>query len=152
MSNLNQSFWTGREVRVPDPTAIVQVGALCLRNRKSVQEVLLVKSSRGRWIIPKGWPMDGHTDAQAAKLEAWEEAGVAKGKVGKTPMGGYLTEKRFNDGRVVPCHVNVYQIDVKAMTKDYPEASIRQRKWMPLNEAAKAVDDIGLQALLLSVK
>ncbi|KQI71435.1 hypothetical protein AN191_12475 [Loktanella sp. 5RATIMAR09] len=148
MSNLDRSFWTGREVRSLDPTAIAQVGALCLRDGKDGKDVLLVKSSRGRWIVPKGWPMDGHTDAETAKIEAWEEAGLRKGKVSKAPIGGYVTEKRFDDGRVVPCHVSVYRIDVKAMTKTYPEAGLRKRKWMPLKKAIRKVDDVGLRAFL----
>jgi 8-oxo-dGTP pyrophosphatase MutT (NUDIX family) len=152
MSNLDRSFWTGRAVRVVDPTAIVQVGALCLRNGKDGKEVLLVKSSRGRWIVPKGWPMDGHTDAETAKIEAWEEAGLRKGKVSNAPIGGYVTEKRFEDGRVVPCHVSVYRIDVKQMTKTYPEAGLRKRKWVPLKKAAKKVDDVGLRAFLGALK
>lgn len=152
MSNLDRSFWTGREVYVVDPTAITQVGALCLRDGKDGKEVLLVKSSRGRWIVPKGWPMDGHTDAETAKIEAWEEAGLRKGKVSKAPIGGYVTEKRFEDGRVVPCHVSVYRIDVKQMTKTYPEAGLRKRKWVPLKKAAKKVDDVGLRAFLGALK
>ena len=152
MSNLDRPFWTGRKVRRVDPTAIAQVGALCLRDGKAGPEVLLVKSSRGRWIVPKGWPMDGHTDAEAAKIEAWEEAGVRKGKVSKAPIGGYVTEKRFDDGRVATCHVSVYRIDVKDMTKTYPEAALRKRKWMPIKKAAKKVNDLGLQALLHALK
>lgn len=149
MSNLDRSFWTGLSVRAADPATILQVGALCLRNsERGKKEVLLVKSSRGRWIVPKGWPMDGHTDAQTAKVEAWEEAGVRKGRVSKAPIGGYMTEKRYDDGRSVPCQVSVYRIDVKDMVKSYPEAEIRKRKWMSLKKASKKVDDKGLRALL----
>lgn len=152
MSNLDRSFWTGREVCIVDPTAIEQIGALCLRDGKDGKEVLLVKSSRGRWIVPKGWPMDGHTDAETARIEAWEEAGLRKGKVSKAPIGGYVTEKRFEDGRVVPCHVSVYRIDVKQMTKTYPEAGLRKRKWVALKKAIKKVDDVGLRAFLGALK
>lgn len=152
MTNLDRSFWTGHQVRPTDPTVIEQIGALCLRDGKDGKDVLLVKSSRGRWIVPKGWPMDGHTDAETAKIEAWEEAGLRKGKVSKAPIGGYVTEKRFDDGRVVPCHVSVYRIDVKQMTKTYPEAGLRKRKWMPLKKAIKKVNDVGLQAFLGALK
>ena len=151
MSSLHQSFWTGREVGAIDPSAILQVGALCLRHGKAGPKVLLVKSSRGRWIVPKGWPMDNHTDAEAAKVEAWEEAGVKKGKLSKAPIGGYMTEKRYDDGRIVPCHVSVYRIDVTAMTKSYPEAGLRRRKWMSLEKAKKKVADAGLSALLRAI-
>ena len=148
MSTLHRSFWTGLEVRVTDPAAIMQVGALCVRQGKAGQEVLLVNSSRGRWINPKGWPMAGLTDAETAKIEAWEEAGVNKGNVSKTSVGGYVTEKRFDDGRTVPCHVDVFRIDVKEMTKTYPEAAMRKRKWTSSKKAAKKVGDAGLKALL----
>lgn len=152
MSNLDRFFWTGRKVRRVDPTVITQFGALCLREGKSGPDVLLVKSSRGRWIIPKGWPMDGHTDAETAKVEAWEEAGVRKGKVSKAPIGGYVTEKRFDNESTATCHVSVYRIDVKEMTKSYPEAAMRKRKWMPLKKAAKKVDDVGLKALIETLR
>ena len=152
MSNLDRSFWTGHAVPILDPTAIMQVGALCLREGKTGKEVLLVKSSRGRWIIPKGWPMTGHTDAEAAKIEAWEEAGLHKGKVSKAPIGGYVTKKRYDDGRDATCHVSVYRIDAKEMTTTYPEASQRKRKWLPLNEATRTVDDAGLKALLKALR
>jgi len=92
--------------------------------------------------------MDGHTDAETAKIEAWEEAGLRKGKVSKAPIGGYVTEKRFDDGRVAACHVSVFRIDVRATAKTYPEATVRKRKWMSLKKAAKKVDDVGLKALI----
>ena len=152
MSRLSQRFWTGKEVPVPPRDSISQVGALCLRETKGKTEVLLVKSSRGRWIVPKGWPMDGLTDAQAAKVEAWEEAGVDKGKVSKAPIGGYVTRKLFDNGRKTMCHVTIYRIDVKHMVKRYPEAGQRKRKWMSLKKAAKKVDDPGLRKLLKALR
>ena len=151
MTSLDRSFWTGPRALVADQTAILQIGALCLRDGQDGPEVMMVKSSRGRWIIPKGWPEDGQTDAETAKSEAWEEAGVLKGKVSKAPIGGYLTEKRYDDGRRVPCHVSVYQIDVRKTVKHYPEASLRKRKWMKLNKAIKKSKDKGLRALLRAV-
>ncbi len=42
--------------------------------------VLMVTSrDRGRWVMPKGWTIDGKKPWQAAKLEALEEAGVEIG-------------------------------------------------------------------------
>ncbi len=152
MSNLQRSFWAGVPVPSANPATILQVGAICLRDGDAGQEVLLVKSSRGRWIVPKGWPMPGHTDAEAAKIEAWEEAGVSKGRVDRASFGGYVTEKRFEDGRALPCHVSVYRIDVQKTSRIYPEAPIRRRKWMPLKQAVKKVDDGGLKKLLLSLR
>ena len=54
----------------------LQVAALCHRRTKAGQKEVLLVTSRGtgRWILPKGWPMRGKSDAQAAAQEAWEEA------------------------------------------------------------------------------
>ncbi|MEQ8365469.1 MAG: NUDIX hydrolase, partial [Roseicyclus sp.] len=44
-----------------------QFAALPFRRKKSGVEILLISSlDSGRWIIPKGWPMDGMTPAAAA--------------------------------------------------------------------------------------
>lgn len=130
------------------PQPMPQVAALCTRMGKKGLKVLLVRSSRGRWILPKGWPEDDHTDAQAAKMEAWEEAGVAKGSVSKSPIGSYLAKKRFDDGSDVTCLVSVYTIAVTEMTDDYPEASIREKRWVSPKKARKLVSEAGLKEIL----
>ena len=68
-----------------DPTidARTQYGALCWRMHRGKVEVLLITSrDTGRWVIPKGWPIDGLAPAQTAAREAWEEAGVEKSDQG----------------------------------------------------------------------
>ena len=146
--NLNEPQANGALPRAQDAEMLTQVAALCTRQGKTGTKVLLVKSSRGRWILPKGWPMDDCTDAQAAKREAFEEAGVQKGPVNETPVGTYLTQKRFDDGQVSPCLVTVYAIAVKSMTRTYPEAGFRRRRWMSTQKAIKKVGDPGLKTLL----
>ena len=53
-----------------------QVAAVCYRMRGEGIEFLLVRTSGGRWTFPKGGVEPGLTHAQAAALEAFEEAGV----------------------------------------------------------------------------
>ncbi len=53
-----------------------QVAAVCFRIRGGAIEFLLVHTRGGRWIFPKGNAEPGLTHAQAAALEAFEEAGV----------------------------------------------------------------------------
>ena len=49
----------------------LQVAALCYRQKGADKKVLLVTSrGTGRWIIPKGWPMDDLPPAKAAAVEA----------------------------------------------------------------------------------
>ena len=53
-----------------------QVAAVCFRLRQRRIEFLLVQTGGGRWTFPKGSAERGLTRAQAAALEAFEEAGV----------------------------------------------------------------------------
>ncbi len=52
------------------------MAAVCYRVRAGEIEFLLVQTGKGRWIFPKGSVEPGLTHAQAAALEAFEEAGV----------------------------------------------------------------------------
>ena len=127
---------------------VSQVAALCHRETKSGRKVLLITSSNGRWIFPKGWPMDGKTDAQAALQEAWEEAGVKSGEVANDPVATYRGEKRYNDGRSVACRTDVYAVEVTDTKKHFPEANKRDRKWVDIEEAKDLIDDDGMRDAL----
>ena len=125
-----------------------QVGALIVRGRPGSQEVLLITSREtGRWIIPKGWPMKGKQDHEAAAQEAFEEAGV-KGTVHRHPVGAYTYGKRL-DGHSQPVRVMVYLMEVAEKLKDWPEKGERRRQWMSTIEASALVDEPGLTSILL---
>jgi 8-oxo-dGTP pyrophosphatase MutT (NUDIX family) len=129
----------------------LQAAALCLRDGPDGAEVLLVTSlTRGRWVLPKGWPMKGRTLAGAALREAWEEAGV-QGAVQEIPVGAYVYDKLRKSGLTVPCNVQVFRVAVQTLADDWPEAKKRRRAWYPLAEAAALVDEPGLAALLRAV-
>ena len=126
----------------------VQAAALCLRDTAAGREVLLVSSlNTGRWILPKGWPMQGRTLASAASQEAWEEAGVV-GRADETPVGYYTYEKTRKSGPPVTCRVEVFRITVAELARDWPERARRKRSWMSLDRAADAVDEPDLKVLL----
>jgi 8-oxo-dGTP pyrophosphatase MutT (NUDIX family) len=69
-----------------------QVAAVCYRIRGSHLEFLLVQTRGGRWIFPKGGVEPGHTHAESAALEAFEEAGV-HGRIEKIPFTRYFHRK-----------------------------------------------------------
>ena len=97
-----------------------QVGALPVRGKIGSYEVLLVTSrDTGRWITPKGWPMKGKKDHEAAAQEAFEEAGVT-GRTHRHPMGGYICLKRRKDGSEA-VRVMVYLLEVRSETDHWPE-------------------------------
>jgi 8-oxo-dGTP pyrophosphatase MutT (NUDIX family) len=130
-----------------------QFGALCYRRtdaKKSGVEVLLVSSrDTGRWIIPKGWPVDGETPAAAAAMEAWEEAGV-RGRVYETCIGHYSYHKWIDEEMSLPCIVAVFAVEVLRLDDDYPEAAERKRKWLTPKKAAQRVEEEELRHIILS--
>jgi len=126
-----------------------QFGAICWRINKDKIQILLVSSRRtGRWVLPKGWPMDGETPAGAAMTEAWEEAGV-DGKVSPICLGIYSYTKAFDGSDNLPCVVAVFPVKVRRLSSDWPEEGERRRKWFSLKKAAKEVGEPELRRILL---
>ena len=129
-----------------------QYGALCYRVKKkrAAVEILLITSrDTGRWVIPKGWPMDGKTAAAAAAREALEEAGV-KGKVCEEPIGSYNYMKGLPEGLKVDCRVRVFALAVDDICKNFPEKGERRAEWVDCAEAASRVQEPGLKTLILA--
>lgn len=139
------------ESSIVTPEPRVQVAALCHRKGAKGREVLLVTSSRGRWILPKGWPIDGMTDAEAAMQEAWEEAGVLEGSVSSKPIAKFDGTKRFNDGKEIPARIRVFAIKVREMSRKFPEARRRSRRWVTVAKAAKLLGDKGYRKALKAI-
>ncbi len=111
-------------------------------------EVLLITSRRrGRWIVPKGWPISGRSLPEAAAKEAAEEAGV-EGHVGTEPIGEYKYVKQTKEGYDLRCHVFVYPLLVLHHRVDWRERAERDMRWFSLEDAARSVDDRGLGKLL----
>lgn len=126
-----------------------QFGALCWRRRDSENQVLLVTSRRTkRWVLPKGWPMDGQTPSGCAALEAFEEGGV-EGVIGQNCLGIYTYTKEM-EGDDLPCVVAVFPLKVVTRHKVWPEADQRRRQWFSLGKAAARVQEPELKQILRS--
>lgn len=70
-----------------------QVAAVCYRIRSAGLEFLLVQTrDSGHWTFPKGSAEPGLTHAQAAALEAFEEAGV-HGRMEEASFTSYVRRK-----------------------------------------------------------
>ena len=118
-----------------------QFAALCYRVVKDQVQVLLVTSrGRQRWILPKGWPMDGKTPGECAAIEAWEEAGVV-GKPSDRCLGIFSYAKIIDEDTNLPCIGMVFPVKVKSLKNDFPEAKQRRRKWVSLKKAAKLLSE-----------
>lgn len=125
-----------------------QFGALCYRIKRKKPEALLVTSrTTKRWIIPKGWPIDGKTPAQVAEIEAWEEAGV-KGVSDGWCLGIFSFRKDTEDLGSLPCVAMVFAIRVMELSETYPESEERKRRWVSRKKAARRVDEPELARIL----
>lgn len=128
-----------------------QIAALPTRTRKGKREVLLVTTRETRrWMIPKGWPMRGHSARSTAGREARQEAGVI-GRIGRRPIGSFRYEKRLSADNSVFCEVVVYLLDVHKQLKKWPEMGSRERCWLAPIEAAERVISGELRSLLLQL-
>jgi 8-oxo-dGTP pyrophosphatase MutT (NUDIX family) len=127
----------------------VQVAALCYKNTEDGKKVLLITSrDTGRWILPKGWPVEGKDGPGSALQEAWEEAGVSKADIEEEPMGYYEYAKGLDNGVSVPVETQVYMTRVRDLKKSYPEVDERERQWFSPGEAANLVDEPDLKEIL----
>lgn len=125
-----------------------QVAALCWRMGACGVEVLLVTSrDTGRWVTPKGGRMTGRSDAEAAAIEACEEAGV-DGVIDETPLGGFRYMKRLKRRGSRLTQVTVFSLRVERELDDWPEAAQRTRRWFPAPVAASLVEEVDLAALI----
>lgn len=126
-----------------------QIAALPLHMEKTGKLRVLMVTSRdsGRWVMPKGWTMDGKKPWEAAKIEALEEAG-AVGFISDEAVGVYHYDKRLDRKRKVRCRVTVYPMMVDKLKRRWKERKERKRHWFSLKKAAKLVNEKELSALL----
>jgi 8-oxo-dGTP pyrophosphatase MutT (NUDIX family) len=105
-----------------------QVAAVCYRVRSSGIEFLLVQTRGGRWTFPKGGAEPGLTHAQAAALEAFEEAGV-HGRMEEAAFAQYVRRKT-GGGKRPPAQVIVSAHLCEVSRLDPPQESNRNRTWL----------------------
>lgn len=126
-----------------------QIAALPVRwDKKGKLRVLLITSrDTGRWVMPKGWLMDGKKPWHAAEIEALEEAG-AVGTISKQSIGHFHYDKRYEDKSDVRCRVVLYPLIVERLKRRWKERDERTRRWFSPEKAAKLVDEEALSRLL----
>jgi 8-oxo-dGTP pyrophosphatase MutT (NUDIX family) len=139
VDRLLQSF----RVKTRPPWFYNQSAMIPYRGRGSELEILLITSKRRRhWIIPKGVIDPGTTALQSGCKEAYEEAGV-QGTADPRNVGEYKYDKWGGT-----CVVQVFALEVAKMLDWWPEADVRERKWMRKAEAIEAVQEPGLKQII----
>ncbi|MDQ8028207.1 MAG: NUDIX hydrolase [Brevundimonas sp.] len=125
-----------------------QVAALPWRHGPQGLEILLVTSRETRrWVTPKGGRMPGLTDAEAAAVEALEEAGV-EGRIDATPLGVFRYLKVLKRRAPRWCVVSVYALEVETIHAAWQEQGQRDRVWMSPEQAAACVSEADLAEII----
>ncbi len=107
-----------QNARVRKPGGREQVAAVCYRWRKGEIEFLLVRTGGGRWTFPKGGTEPGLTHAQAAAIEAFEEAGV-HGRIEELPFARYMYRKGGNsEARRLPVRAHLCEVSRRGQPKE----------------------------------
>ena len=114
-----------------------------------IQILLVTTRGSGRWIIPKGMPMSKLPPHLSAAKEAEEEAGVL-GSACPVSLGSYRFRKRQPSGASVWADVDVFPFAVTDELDSWKEQHERERRWFTLAEAANAVAENDLRALIRS--
>lgn len=129
-----------------------QIAALPMRWDENGELKVLMVTSRdtGRWVMPKGWEMEGKKPWTAAEIEALEEAG-AKGYISHEVIGTYRYKKRLDKKRSIRCEVRVYPMIVEKLKDRWKERHQRRRKWFSPKEAARRVHERELSSLLMTL-
>lgn len=111
--------------------------------------LLITSRGTGRWVIPKGQPIGKLPPHASAAVEAEEEAGVL-GAACPTSIGSYRYRKRRSSGASIWTDVEVFPFAVTQELDSWKEQHERERRWFTLAEAAEAVDEPDLRALIRS--
>jgi 8-oxo-dGTP pyrophosphatase MutT (NUDIX family) len=114
-----------------------EVAAVCYRIRRRSIEFLLVQTRGGRWTFPKGGTEPGLTQAQAAAIEAFEEAGV-HGRMEEVSFARYLKDRsraRPRASGIRKSAVNAYLCEVLRLSS--PQEPKRNRTWFSPDKAKR---------------
>ena len=116
--------------------ACKQVAAVCYRVRRAEIEFLLVQTRNGRWTFPKGRAEPGLTHAQAAALEAFEEAGV-HGRMEQASFARYVRRKGGNSENSAQTQLSFSAHLCEVLRLDPPQESNRNRTWFSIADTKR---------------
>ena len=126
----------------------IQYAALPYRlEGRQVRILLATSRSTRRWVIPKGWPMNGLKPQDAAAVEAAEEAGLI-GRPEDKPLGSYRYLKRLKGEKAVAVQVIVFAFLVEAQVESWKEQNERTLEWFGYRRAATLVAEPSLRRII----
>ncbi len=112
------------------------------RDNGEVQIALITSKRRKRWMIPKGVIDRELSPRESATKEAYEEAGL-RGYAYAQLLGEYKYRKWGGT-----CNVQVFLFKVKEALETWPEAHLRDRRWVNLAEVEELIEEYALKQLI----
>jgi 8-oxo-dGTP pyrophosphatase MutT (NUDIX family) len=129
-------------------TTGIQYAALPYRiEGRQVRILLITSRETHRWVIPKGWPVNGLKPQDAAAAEAAEEAGLI-GAIEAKPLGSYRYLKRLKRDADIAVQVIVFPFLVEAQVESWKEQDQRSLQWFGYRTAASRVAEPSLRRLI----
>jgi len=134
---------------VTSPPETFQFGVVPYRfGQAGAVEIMLVTSrDTGRWVIPKGWPIDGLEPHLSAAREAYEEAGLI-GITSEIELGHFRYLKKRKQSDDADVLLRVFPMVVEVQLEDWPERAWRNTRWFAAEEAAQSVEEEGLADII----
>ncbi|GJN04707.1 hypothetical protein PR202_ga22276 [Eleusine coracana subsp. coracana] len=102
-----------------------------------LQVLMISTPKRNDLIFPKGGWEDDESIDEAARREAFEEAGV-KGTISATPLGEWIFKsksKQNSSGLNGACKGFMFALQVTELLEIWPEQVTHDRRWVPVKEA-----------------
>ena len=109
-----------------------QAGVLAYTDDRRM--VLVTSRRTGRWVFPKGSIDPGMTAPEAARQEAFEEAGLL-GQPDVEPLGAYQIPK-IRPPLIWTIEVELFPMRIERTLDTWLEIDQRQRRFVTLEEAA----------------
>ncbi len=113
-----------------------QVAAICYRIQEAKAQFLLVKTRGGRWTFPKGNTEPGLMHAEAAALEAFEEAGV-HGRIEKTSFTQYIQPAARNQRSSAGADDTTVAHLCEVYWQEQPQERDRNPSWFSAEKAKR---------------
>jgi 8-oxo-dGTP pyrophosphatase MutT (NUDIX family) len=119
------------------------VAVYCYQGKGIEHKIIIITSTTGRWIIPKGQTEEDRTNKEVALAEAWEEAGIRGEISGKSKV--FLIDR----GRISKW--KIYPVKINEIAEKWPEKKYRKRRLLSPEEAAAKIDNPDLAKALLKL-
>jgi 8-oxo-dGTP pyrophosphatase MutT (NUDIX family) len=122
-----------------------RVAVLAVSSKKPGKLLLITSRNSKSWSLPKGRLEISLSPVEAARREAFEEAGVV-GRMSMRSQGSF-SHRNSRGGKF---RVRVFKMHVQRELSNWPEKGERRRRWVSIEAALKMIANPSLRRLVRS--